>query len=332
MRCFFPAVVIICIFFIFLSEGCKRKKPVKPVEKPKIEVIVPVFNADSAFEYIKQQLSFGPRVPGTPSHEQCAAFLVRQLKSFTPEVIIQTGKVRTFNGKELNIKNIIASFNPDSQGRILLAAHWDSRPWSDHDPDPGKQRLPVPAANDGGSGVGVLVEIARQMSIAKPRIGVDILLLDAEDYGPPDQESNAGDNEAWALGAQYWSLNPHKTGYHARFGILLDMVGAANARFPMEGYSVDYAPDILKKVWGKAQDLGFQNDFPMEEGATINDDHYFINKNLRIPTIDIIHLDTASSNGSFFEQWHTTHDDINVIDKYTLTVVGQTLLKVIYEE
>jgi hypothetical protein len=327
MRYFFPTLVIICLFFIILSEGCKRKKTEIPVEKPKPEVVVPVFNADSAYEYIKQQLSYGPRVPGTPSHEQCAAFLVRQLKLFTPEVIIQTGKVRTFNGKELNIKNIIASFNPDSQGRILLAAHWDSRPWSDHDPDPGKRYQPVPAANDGGSGVGVLIEIARQMSMAKPHIGVDILLLDAEDYG-----SYTGNDETWALGAQYWSLNPHKTGYRARYGILLDMVGAANARFPMEGYSVYYAPDILKKVWGKAQDLGFQNDFPMEEGATINDDHYFINKYLQIPTIDIIHLDSSSSNGSFFEQWHTTRDDISVIDKYTLTVVGQTLLKVIYEE
>jgi hypothetical protein len=192
--------------------------------------------------------------------------------------------------------------------------------------------MPVPAANDGASGAGVLLEIARQLSITKPKIGVDILLVDAEDYGPPEEEGNPGGDEAWGLGSQYWSHNPHKAGYHARYGILLDMVGASNARFPFEGYSYSCAPDIQRKIWEKAQSLGYQDYFIMEAGATINDDHYFINEILKIPTIDIIHLDPDSSNGSFFEQWHTTHDDISVIHKYTLLVVGQTLLTVIYEE
>jgi Zn-dependent M28 family amino/carboxypeptidase len=327
-------IIILLSMVLLIGFGCRKKErpaPV-PVQPETVRIEVPQFNEDSAYQFIVKQVAFGPRVPNSEAQRQCARYLASSMRRYTPYVTEQTGKVRAFDGTLLNFINIIGSFNPQSKARVLLCAHWDSRPFADHDPDPAKRRLPIDGANDGASGVGVLLEIARLMSQAPPKLGVDIIFFDAEDYGPPQDSQLSGDNEAWGLGSQYWSNNPHIPGYQARFGILLDMVGASNARFPVEGFSNYYAPDIVRKVWNSASNAGYQDYFLYEEGSFINDDHYYVNKIRRIPTIDIIHLDPNSSNGSFFEYWHTTGDTMEHIDPYTLKVVGQTVLEVVYRE
>ena len=248
---------------------------------------------------MKDQVDFGPRVNNTPAHEKCADFLIRKLKQYCTDVIVQKGQVKAFNGTMLNFKNIIASFNPATNDRIFICSHWDSRPFADHDPDVKKHKTPIDGANDGASGVGILLEIARQLSISNPAIGVDIIFLDAEDYGAPeDQPRDEHSEEWWALGSQYWAKHPHKANYFAKYGILLDMVGAPHATFLQEAYSLQYAPTVVRNVWDIAEKLGYSEYFPIDESDMTNesrpeiiDDHLYINKSLNIPTIDIIHLD-----------------------------------------
>jgi hypothetical protein len=301
-------------------------------ENKTASVKVPEFNPDSAYSYVVQQLEFGPRVMNTPAHEKCAEFLTDKLKSWCQNVTVQKGNVRAYNGTILRFSNIIASFNPGTNDRIFLCAHWDSRPYADHDPDPKNHNKPIDGANDGASGVGILLDIARQISISSPRLGVDIILFDAEDYGPPqDWKSNVNTEEFWGLGSQYWANRPHAPNYFAKYGILLDMVGAPNATFLMESLSMHYAPDVVKLVWETGNRIGFSSYFQYEEGAQITDDHVPLNKIRGIPTIDIIHLDPTSRTG-FYPYWHTTKDNLASIDKNTLNAVGQTLLTVIYNE
>ena len=327
------AVILLpALFFSCGGQGDQsksiRQTPKEAIPKPVIEV--PDFNADSAYAYVARQLSFGPRVPETEAHQQCAEWLTRTLERFTDQVTVQPFKARVYNNNILEGKNIIASFNPEKHNRIFLAAHWDSRPYADHDPDPSKHQTPIDGANDGASGTGVLLEIARQFSISNPPAGVDIILFDLEDYGPPQDNQTNQSTETWGLGSQYWSKNPHQFGYSANYGILLDMVGAPNARFPLEGFSMYYAPDITKKVWELAEDLGHNDYFVFEQGGYITDDHYFINQLAEIPTINIIHLDPTSSNGTFYEYWHTVNDNLYQLDRSTLKVVGTVVLNVVY--
>ncbi len=290
----------------------------------------PSFNADSAFHYVARQTGFGPRVPNTEAHRQCGQWLTETMERFADTVYVQQTRVRAYNGTILNIKNVIGVFQPDRRNRILLCAHWDSRPYADWDPDPANHYSPIDGANDGASGVGVLLEIARLLQAEQPHVGIDLLLLDAEDYGK-HQASGGQDDNTWALGAQYWSRNPHRIDYQANFGILLDMVGAKDATFKKEGYSMMYAPNIVRNVWREAQKLGFSNYFSNEEGGFITDDHYYINTIRNIPTINIIHLDGSTIHG-FFPQWHTVDDTLDYIDPKTLYAVGQTVLSVIYQQ
>jgi len=320
--------------FLLLVGVISCNNTPKPVQKTSTvnheEIPVPSFNPDSAYLYVKQQVNYGPRVNNTPAHEKCAVMLAGKLRSLGAKVIVQDGHVKTFNGKDLKIENIIASYQPEKKSRILICSHWDSRPFADHDPDPKNRNKPIDGANDGASGVGVIIEIARQISISSPSIGVDLLLLDAEDYGPPqDQMRNEETSDWWGLGTQFWAKNPHVPGYTARFGVLLDMVGAPNATFLMEASSINYASSVVKNIWTTASEIGYSDYFIFEQGGSITDDHVFINKIINIPTIDIIHLDRNSQTG-FYPYWHTLKDDMNSIDKNTLKAVGQTLLTVIY--
>lgn len=325
--------VLIIIFLFFISISCNNTtENKKETSQKKEKVTVPDFNSDTAYYYVKKQVDFGPRVPNTLANINCMKFLSSTLKRYTSDVIIQNFKAKAYNGETLIGNNIIAVFNPELKNRIMLCAHWDSRPYADHDPDKKNHNTPIDGANDGASGVGVLIELARQMNIKKPEIGVDIILFDTEDYGPPqDKQLQSGEN-FWALGAQYWAKNPHVPDYKAKFGVLLDMVGASDAKFPKEGFSMNYAPEVVEKIWNIGNDIGYNDYFLNQRGSFIDDDHYYINKIINIPTIDIIHLDPNSRNGTFFEHWHTLKDNINTIDKTTLKVVGQTLLFLIYEE
>ncbi|MCF8230874.1 MAG: M28 family peptidase [Bacteroidales bacterium] len=303
----------------------------KTDDEEQTPVNIPEFNPDSAFHFVKQQTDFGPRVPNTKAHDKCADYLTQKMKGYADTVIVQKSKVRAYNNDILNIKNIISVFNPEKTKRILLGAHWDSRPYADHDPDKSVRWEPIQGANDGASGVGALMEIARVLSKNNPDVGVDIIFFDAEDYGPPESDQS-NKQDTWGLGSQYWARNPHNFGYNAHYGILLDMVGAANAQFPKERFSTYYAPDVVDKVWSIADKAGYGKYFPDEEGGPINDDHYYINEIIGIPMINIIHLKTGSESGTFFKHWHTKEDTIDKISPQTLNVVGTVVLNVIYRE
>jgi hypothetical protein len=317
---------------VLISCGSRSRSNVTTISN-EVQISLPDFDTDSAFYFVGKQMSFGPRVPGTKAHAECAKWLEQTISTFADQVIVQPFSARVWNGEMRHGKNIIASFYPEKQFRILLGAHWDSRPTADHDPNPENWNKPVPGANDGASGVGVLLEIARQLSVNRPNVGIDVIFFDLEDYGTPEfaEVSARRDAEAWALGAQYWSQNPHRFGYRANYGILLDMVGAANPRFTREGVSAFFAPDILNKVWKTARTLGFGHVFVNEQTGDILDDHYFVNKLARIPMINIIHYDPRTPT-RFFPQWHTINDDLHLIDKNTLRMVGQVVLAQIYQE
>jgi len=323
--------LIIAIVFTSCNQSENRSSEGTHEKKAAITVKIPEFNADSAYQFVSDQVNFGPRVPNTSEHTAASKFLKDKLGSFSDTVFIQFFKARAFDGTILNGKNIIGSFNPALKSRILLCAHWDSRPFADYDPDPKNHLTPIDGANDGASGVGVLLEIARQLKIQKPKIGIDIIFFDAEDYGPPQDHQKRGQGNWWALGSQHWANNPHDFDYRAKYAILLDMVGGYDATFYMEGYSLAYAPEIVKKVWNTAHRIGYKHNFIFKQKGYIDDDHKPINEILMIPAIDIIHLNDETSDNSFFEHWHTTHDNMDAISKETLKIVGQTVLTVVYE-
>jgi glutaminyl-peptide cyclotransferase len=331
-------IFLIPFILLLLLSGCvgtTEKKPKESEETKKAAVAVPDFNADSAYVFVQKQVAFGPRVPNTKAHDLCGAYLVSTMKKYCPTVYEQKGTVKAYNGAILNFRNIITAINPMAANRILLIAHWDARPYADQDPDPKNHIKPIDAANDGASGVGVLMELARAIArdtAHHPPVGVDLFFCDAEDYGPPQDVRTGEDTEPWwGLGSQYWAKNPHKADYFAKYGILLDMVGAKGATFLQEGISMSYAPDVVKNVWNLAQQAGYGNYFISEPGLMITDDHVYINKYRNIPTIDIIHLDKTGNTG-FYPYWHTMKDNMDGIDKNTLKAVGQTLLTVIYNE
>jgi Zn-dependent M28 family amino/carboxypeptidase len=327
-------IVFLLIVSTLIVVSCNNsvQKTNNSKTKKKAVVIPPKFNADSAYKFIEEQVNFGPRVPGTESYEECADWISDKLRSYGAQVEIQKFKARTYDKVTRNGKNIIASFNPKEQKRVLLMAHWDTRPFADHDHNPDNKNKAIDGANDGGSGVGVLLEMARQFSMKAPGVGVDIVLFDLEDWGPPSDLQIPYDEEYWGLGSQYWAQNPHKYGYNPSYGILLDMVGAKNAEFRREYYSDRYAEFVVNIVWDAADTMGYGNLFINEQGGQITDDHYFVNKYARIPSIDIIHLDPTSVNRSFFDQWHTVDDNMDIIDKTTLKGVGEVMMYVVYNE
>ncbi|KAA6345304.1 hypothetical protein EZS27_007117 [termite gut metagenome] len=292
-------------------------------------VSVPEFNADSAYQFIKVQVDFGPRVLNSIPHDLCGDYLAERLKSYGATVTNQYIDLTGYDGTVLKARNIIGSFKPEHKKRILLCAHWDTRPWADNDPNEKNHHTPILGANDGASGVGVLLEIARLVRQQEPALGIDIVFFDAEDYGAPQFHNGIHKEEYWCLGSQYWARFPHVQTYNARFGILLDMVGSRNAVFHKEMYSEEFAKGINAKVWKKAGELGYGHYFVNAQGRNVTDDHLFINRIIRIPCIDIIPDEGEDGFGSF---WHTTNDTMEVIDKSTLKAVGQTVLAVIYSE
>jgi len=326
------ALIVIFLGFIFFAgwNSCNQKPkplaigPTQPVEN----VNVPEFNTDTAYNITKKQLDFGYRIPGTQAQKKTADWLTAKMKSYTKDVYVQNAQVKIYTGKMVPCINIIGVFNPDAQKRILLLSHWDSRPYADEDTV--NKDKPFPAASDGASGVAVLLEMARQFALQSPGVGVDILLTDVEDYGPP-RGSKVADDDFYCLGTQYWAEHPHVPNYSAYFGVLLDMVGAKNAQFLQEGYTRQYAPNVMKKIWDTGNQLGFGQYFKYENGVIITDDHYYVNKMTNIPTVDIIDLDNNSPT-YFPYYWHTHHDTMDIIDTNTLKAVGQTLLQVIYTE
>lgn len=289
-------------------------------------VQVPQFDADSAYKYVQAQVDFGPRTPNSKGHVACGEYLANTLAAHGAKVTNQYADLLTFDGTLLKARNIIGSYKPESKKRIALFAHWDTRPWADNDPDEKNHRTPILGANDGASGVGVLLEVARLINQQQPELGIDLIFFDAEDWGSSDVK------DSWCLGAQYWARNPHVPNYNARYGILLDMVGGKNATFYKEAYSEQYAPDVNKKVWKKANQLGYGRYFISENGGGTTDDHLYVNEIAQIKTIDIVPHHPECEASSFGPTWHTVNDNMDNIDRSTLKAVGQTVLKVIYNE
>ncbi len=274
------------------------------------------FDADSAYAYVERQVAFGPRVPGTSGHAACGDWLEGRMKEYADTVISQRVTLRAFDGTPLPARNIMARFNPQAPSRTLLLAHWDTRPWADNDPAQSNRDKPVPGANDGASGVGVLMEVARQLRESGTQAGVDILFVDAEDYGSEDVE------ESWALGARYFVQNPPVPGYVPARAVLLDMVGGEGSVFAREYFSQNYAPQLLDSFWAAARDAGHASLFSNETGPAITDDHLEFIKAV-IPAIYVI---AFSPEGSFLPTWHTLQDDMAHISRETLGAVGSSLM------
>ena len=311
---------IILFISLILFTSCAQKAN----ENTTASVSAPLkveFNADSCYSYLANQVAFGPRVPNTKAHKECAKYLVSTLESFADTVITQDVNLTAFDGTKLESRNIIASFNPASKNRIMLGAHWDSRPVCDEDPTAENHKTPVLGANDGASGVAVLMELARCFAASKPNVAVDIVLFDSEDYG------NSSVEHSYCLGSQYWARNPHTPNYRARFGILLDMVGGAGARFDKDVVSMHFASDVVNGVWKIAADMGYASLFSNEMGGSLIDDHYYVNMLSGIPCIDII--DYTNDEG-FPVTWHTVNDNLENIDKTVLNAVGKVLSNYIY--
>lgn len=327
-------IIAICTVSL-LSVSCNSCQSYKNTTATLVtepyQKVSPDFNADSAYAFVEKQVNFGPRVPNSIAHKACGDYLVEKLQQFGAQVTEQKADLTHYDGTNLHMRNIIGSYHPEKEKRILLFAHWDSRPFADEENDPERQKRPVPGADDGASGVGVLLEIARQLQQQSTETGIDIIFFDLEDWGQPsfDRESVPGD--WWCLGSQYWSENPHVAGYKAAYGILLDMVGSADATFRKEGYSVQYAANIVEKVWNTAIKLGYGKYFLPQKGSYITDDHVPVNQRHRAPSINIINLKDNTSTG-FAPYWHTLNDDMRNIHRETLKSVGQTVMEVIYSE
>jgi glutaminyl-peptide cyclotransferase len=329
-----PALIF--LFFLTACEQPKAKKEI--VKKPLVLAKSPDFQADSAYFFIEKQISFGARIPNSAAHDTCGDFLIATFKKYKAEVTVQNFIAEGFDGSKLASRNIIATYFPKASKRILLAAHWDTRPFSDQDADKNQHNKPIAGANDGGSGVAVLLEIARILSgDSSANVGVDIILFDSEDYGMPEF-AKASDfpgydenKQYYCLGSQYWAKNKHKTDYSAYYGILLDMVGAKNATFAREGSSVKYAGEVVNKVWETAKMLGYSQYFIDYQASQIIDDHVFVNRDAKIPMIDVIEHKMGNEN-YFGHYWHTQQDNLQIIDKQTLKAVGQTVLQVLYQE
>jgi len=316
------------------SNSSSTGTPDQPV-KPVIQVAVPAFNADSAYFFTKKQVDLGPRVPGSAAHKKCSAWIVSEFKRHGLTVIEQKFKAAAYFGS-LDAVNIIAQYKPELPNRILLCAHWDSRHIADHDTK--DKDKPILGADDGASGVGMLLEIARLLKSAPANTGVDLICFDAEDLGKESEAATengsmmqqATDNsETWCLGSQYWSRNLHQPGYRANFGILLDMIGARGAQFPREGFSSVNAPVIQDKIWMTANELGYGSLFVNKKYGGITDDHVFVMRGTRIPTVDIISM--PNDPPDVFGAYHHTHDDnMDIIDRTVMASVGKVVTTVVY--
>jgi hypothetical protein len=324
--------LFICTLSAVLAT-CSNDREKKSVESTENvpAVSVPEFNADSAYLFVQQQVDFGPRIPNTEAHTRTASYLVGKLALYGAQVTEQSFEATTFDNTRVQLKNIIASFHQEQKRRILLAAHWDTRPFADKDKN--KPNALFDGANDGASGVGVLLEIARHLEKSAPGVGVDIILFDGEDWGEKEYgrtQLPEGLESWYCLGSQHWARHKHKPGYTAYYGILLDMVGGEGGKFYREGYSLAYAPKVVEKVWDAAGRLGYSHFFVKRNQTEIIDDHKFVNEVGRIPMINIVNYDPAS--GWFGSFHHTTDDNMKLISRETLKAVGKTVLQVVYEE
>jgi len=284
---------------VFVLSGCSAQNT------------TPKFDSQDAFSILQKQCDFGPRPVGTKAHDQTRDYLVSELQKYSDKVESQnfTQKV---GGKELALSNVIARFGSGTPG-ILLCAHWDTRPTADQELEVAKRKIPIMGADDGASGVAVLLELARMFHEKPPAIPVTIVLFDGEDYGP------SGDD--MFLGSSYFAKNGHISDY--KFGILLDMVGDKQLELPREGNSQDKALSVTDKVWAAGKSLGYGKVFSDNISYSIGDDHIPL-INAGLPCTDVIDFNYA--------YWHTTQDTVDKCSPESLKIVGDTVAKVVYTE
>lgn len=310
----FPALLL-----LLSTSSCTGNKDVDAdTSETKVSIVTqkyPDFSADTAYAFIQKQVDFGYRIPGTQSHVRCADWLYAKLKMYCDTVYYQRATAVTWDKKTIPVYNIIGVFNPKAVQRGLFASHWDSRPWADNDTV--RKTEPIAAANDGASGVGVLLEIARNLKKNPPKYGIDIVFFDAEDYGKSEYENS------YCLGSQHWAKYPHIAKYKAQFGVLLDMVGGKDAIFGREALSMQQAGWVMNHTWAIAEELGYGNTFSNETVTPITDDHHYVFQGSQIPMIDIIQYDPARS--TFAHYWHTHADNMGSVSKETLQKVGKTM-------
>ncbi len=282
---------------------------------------VPAFDAEAAHALLRQQVEFGPRVPGTPGHAAQLQWMADYLRERADTVWVQSFEQPIDDLDEpLRLHNVFARFRPDDPSRVLLVAHWDTRPTSDEDDNEARRAMPLDGANDGASGVAVLLQLADMFAQNPPPLGVDILLTDGEDFS-----TEPGDYSNMYLGADYFARNKPE-GYAPLYGILVDLVGDANPRFEMEGYSLQYAPEVVERVWRTAADIGYDNIFVRRAGMSVLDDHVPLNSRGNIRTINIIDMDYGPDNA----YWHTQNDVVENTSPRGLGAVGEVLATLIY--
>lgn len=269
----------------------------------------PRVDGETAFALLQEQVAFGPRVPGSDAHQRQLAWMEAYLRERADSVALQPFSHTTQDDDELPLTNVLAHFRPALPDRILLVAHWDTRPTADNENDQADRAQPVPGANDGASGVAVLLELANVLSRHSPPVGVDILLTDGEDYAPGDMY----------LGATHFAATLPE-GYRPLYAVLVDMVGDQDPLFPAEGYSRQHAPEVVDRIWRTAHDIGYASLFPNSPGRSIMDDHLPLNR-AGIPAIVIIDFDYGRGN----RYWHTLEDDVHNTSPTGLEAVGNVL-------
>ena len=306
------------LFLLLALTGCDR------LSGPKTD-----FDANAAMSYAKEQLAFGPRVPGTPAAQKAGDWITSMMRQRADTVIEQRWTHRTVDGKDLPLRNILARFNPKAQNRILYVTHWDTRPTADEDPVLGNRGTPIPGANDGAAGVGLFVALGDALKKTPPGVGVDLLFVDGEDYGksfdPPYADV--------LLGSQYFADHLPGADYRPIFGVLWDMIGDKDLNILQEVNSVQQAPEIVSRVWETAKELGYEKYFIPQVGQAVTDDHIpLLEKGLRV--IDVIDIDYGPLNSMGIPSpsyHHTLQDTIDKISVKSLQIVGDVALKVIVQ-
>lgn len=330
MKLYTTLILLMTLLLTAACTSCRSTKSGTETEPDTVALVGPAFSADSAYAFCEAQCAFGPRTMNSTAHDQCEAWIAERFRAYGLDVSLQRSTLTGWDGTQLRSCNIIARHNPTATRRILLCAHWDSRPWADNDPDSTNWHKPVLAANDGASGVAVMLEIARIIAADTTlQLGVDFVCFDAEDWGIPQWSDATDSGNTWALGAQYWATHPDGSA-RPECGILLDMVGGQGARFYQESGSRQYAPDLVSRLWRTASQIGYGSYFPTTEGGMVTDDHVPVNEQAQIPCIDIIPCYPDCAQSSFGPTWHTVSDDMDHIDRHTLKAVGQTVVQLLY--
>lgn len=320
--------IVFPILLVALLASCAGKKQTTSTTT--------FFSADSAYANVERQLAFGPRTPNSRAHTECAVFLIQHMRQCGAQVELQKGQMMDYSGRPQSVFNVIAHFGSELPGQtVLLCAHYDTRPWCDEEEEYDNRFLNVPGANDGASGVGVLMEIARQLGLdslhERVTHPVDIVFFDCEDMGTPAFYTGVQRENTWCLGSQLWAqeLTDEQSAQYS-YGILLDMVGAPDAIFPKEYHSTRYAGNYVEQIWRVAQRQGYGRYFVDQLSYPITDDHYYVSVYGGVPCLDIIHYDTRTSTG-FAHWWHTREDDMRNISRETLHAVGDVLMAVLME-